>query len=327
MPDDSTSLRIVKGLTQKPAYLLVFGVCFLLLGGGAATGIVGMLKDTAEAVWVGAGVAFLALLAVVVVVFVVEREGRSVPAGRVGDTDFDPILDAIYDNMRQALGRSHPVFRDRMARETEQYRSTTGLWAAGQLRATERTYNGLLLSVYERAEKSVFATSTLDYLPAWKSFLGPQILEAHERSKAEVTRVFLFDSRRSVSDDAIEQMRMQAGDSKIKIRVYGILENVRYEFPKDQNMNFAVIDDGDIIASTDPAGSQHFTGTFFFKEPDFARSYRAIVEELTRGSLSFDDFMKERDPAYEPAAKTLVKKTAISGRGVEPTTAAPQPAN
>lgn len=137
--------RIVKGLTQKPAYLLAFGVFFLLLGGGLAAALVS--KAIASSALILAGIALVALI---VVIFIVEREGRGAPVGRTGDSDFDPILDAIYQQLRSALGRSHPVFRDRMKRECEQFRAVTSLWASGQLRTTQRVYNEMLLAAYER---------------------------------------------------------------------------------------------------------------------------------------------------------------------------------
>jgi len=296
---DRALTRIIQGLGQKPVYLFFFGICFLAFGGGGAAAGVGALTKQSTISTAGMIVVGLALVCAVIVVFLAEREGQGVPAGQTGDTDFDPVLEDLYRNIRTALGRAHPVFRGRMLEECAQFKASTALWSQGQLRLSQRDYNQLLVRAYENATTTVFATSTIDFLPAWADRLGRGILDAHKRGRAQVTRVFIFENFSSIPDSAVEEMKKQVL-TNIEVKVYGIEEDVNYNFPDDTTMGFTLIDKGDVIALTNPGVGVSFSGTFFFKEKGFTERYGHIADALMKGCRSFDDFMLDRDPTWKP---------------------------
>lgn len=299
--------RIIQGLAQKPVYLFFFGICFLAFGGGGAAAAVGTLENKSGISTAGMAVVGLSLICAVIVVYLAEKEGKGVPTGKIGDTDFDPVLEDISSNIRSALSRAHPVFHQKMIQECSEFQARTALWSKGQLSVSHRDYNQLLRRVYENATKKVFATSTLDFLPAWADLLGKDILAAHKHGKAPVRRVFVFDNLTSIPVDAVEEMKKQklAG---IEVRVYGIQEDVSWEIPDNTPLGFAIIDEGDVIALTNPGVGKSFSGTFFFKEKGFTERYKNIAGELDRGSRSFEEFIRDSDPTWKP-------DTAVNSEG------------
>ena len=151
-----------------------------------------------------------------------------------------------------------------MLEDCAEFKAGTALWSQGQLSLSQRDYNQLLIRAYERAATAVFATSTVDFLPAWADRLGTAVIAAHKRGQAQVTRVFIFESLSSVPDSAIEEMKRQS-QANIEVKVYGVQEDVNFNFPNDTTMGFAIIDGGDVIAMTNPGVGNTFSGTFFFK--------------------------------------------------------------
>jgi hypothetical protein len=288
--------KIVKGLSEQPAYLLIFGICLLALGGGGVSGILGLKLSSQPAIWAGAIVCVVAIAAGVVVVIKVESLGRAVPQGAVGDAELAPIFDAVHRNIASALRFSHPVFHDWIRDECARFQEATSHWSRGELSTSQRRYNQLLLLVYETASKSVTATSTPNYLETWRSPLGEEILRAHERSKiGNVERIFIFDSFADVSPEDIEVMKRQQAGDRIKARVWGNKEDVTYDLPKDVNPNFAIIDEGDVIAVSAQGESGATQGTFYFKDVDKKQTYAAIMANLRNGSMPFEEFLARRE--------------------------------
>lgn len=288
---EGTYQAIVRGLAARQSYLLFFGVVLVLLGGSAAASLIQVVGggETRALPYV-----LLALCAVVLValVTVVYLEGRQAPSLlRLGNQDFEPVIEAVQTNLRAALERVHPVFHDWMLADCERFRANTDHWANGQLHTEYADYKQLLVDAYERAQASVFATSGIDYLAAWTDVLGLAILDAHRRNQAKVTRVFLFESANEVPAEALEEMRKQH-ESGVDVRVFLAAQCVGGwdVFPRGINRNFVFIDDGEIIGSTDPPVGQKFTGTWHFKEPNQKATYRRVVEALVRHSRPYAEW-------------------------------------
>ena len=75
--------RIVKGLTQNPAYLLMFGVCLLVFGMGTTAGVGGLIASNSPVAWGGLVIAAIAICATAIVVIKLETVGSTLPAGAV----------------------------------------------------------------------------------------------------------------------------------------------------------------------------------------------------------------------------------------------------
>jgi hypothetical protein len=300
--DDKVLQKVVAGLAKEPAFLALFALCVLLFGGGTATGVVGIIAKEPAAQYVGLLLGVASLIALVAVVFIISNKGKGIPEGKTGNADFDPKLDEIYKNIRFALGKTHKVFQNRMKKECDEFVRATSHWAAGELRATGDIYDEILVHAYESAEREVVATSSLDYSGIWKDYLGDAVLRAHKASKAKVTRIFLFSDLKNVPEELIAEMEKQVESGHVNVRVYGDKEYIGSPFPPNFNQDFAFIDDGDIIVSTDPARGEDATGTFYFKDAGKKAAYKAVVDELTsqNASKDFDDFMKGRNPSWVP---------------------------
>ena len=294
--------RIITGLAQKPAYLLMFGICFLLFGGGTATGIVGTFTSNPPAQAWGFGTAAFTLFCTIIVILRVESLAKGTLLAPIEDQDFKPIFNAIFESVRQALTVNHDVFRSHMLSECEQFRLSTSEWADGHMRATDKSYSRLLAKVYSQAKRSVFATSTTDYLPIWKGVLGGQLIRAHvNNTGATVNRVFIFPSLSQVDNESIIQMKRQQESGHISILIYGIADDATFTFPRDQSQNFAVIDDGEVLTATDPVADGIPSGNFYFKDSDRQRTYKEIVDAITANSVSLEAFLSpSADPGNSP---------------------------
>lgn len=94
-------------------------------------------------------------------------------------------------------------------------------------------------------------------------------------------------------------MKLQSAKSdKIKIFIYGITEHETYEFPKDISKNFAFIDDGDVIVSSERIANDERKGHFYFKDADRKDNYQNVMENLQRGLMTLDDFLASRAGTY-----------------------------
>jgi hypothetical protein len=287
--------RIVKGLAQKPAYLLMFGVCLLVFGIGTATGVGGLIASNNAASWGGLVVAAFAICVTAIMVVKIESIGSHAPVGAVGDRELEPIFAAVHQNVRDALRVQHPVFHDWLKRECANFRADTRQWAHGELQAVGRRYNELLVETYARAETSVFATATEDYFPMWRSSAGRAIVAANRKGKAAVERVFIFESLDRVKDEHILLMKEQADpEGKIKVYVYGVKEHEVYEMPRGMNKNFAFIDAGNVIASTDPSAGDSQKGSFYFKDDNQKFTYEDVIANLRDGVQTLDEFAASR---------------------------------
>ena len=95
-------------------------------------------------------------------------------------------------------------------------------------------------------------------------------------------------------------MQVQEDTNKIKVLVYGIKEHETYDIPA-MNHNFAFVDAGDIIASTDPSTGDVMKGRFYFKDANQIFSYSDVIKNLKEGSIPLQDFKASKDPSQAAA--------------------------
>jgi hypothetical protein len=292
---------IVEGLRTKPAYLLIFGICALLFMFSFGAGAVALAAGNPQWMYVASFCFVVALISAVAVVRVVEKNQKQivapppVPAGpplTIGHPGFDDVLKAINTGLREALSIDNDIFRQAMLDECHSFQAKVGVWSDGQFQAHDAQYNEILLQLYAHARESVFSTTIPNYLPTWTTPLGRQITEAHAKSRALVTRVFVFNSRNEVTAQAIEEMEKQDRLGNIKVRLYFDEEDKTFNFPPDVSRDFTVIDKGEAIGITVSFGEGSTAAVWYIKDQNKRQRFLHICEALERGSIPFRDFKK-----------------------------------
>src|SRR5262245_15665075 len=123
--------NIIRGLSQKPAYLLMFSVSLLIFGIGSSSSLFGVIAKVNGATYGGLAVAAIALIVTAVVVVKVDTVGSLAPSGAVGDKALEPVFSGIHGNIRNALNIQQPVFHSWLVKECSAFRATTRLWSQG----------------------------------------------------------------------------------------------------------------------------------------------------------------------------------------------------
>lgn len=296
---------ISEGLKAKPAYLLIFGICVLLFLMGAGAGFGAIVENNVNLLLPAFILIFLSFIAALLVSAyvirimevstrkVVEVDGPPDIHNLTGDKDFDNILAVIIEGLRDTLKIDDEVFYSAVQDQCEDFcDKVVNSWSNGHLMVREHQYNKTMLNVYSHAKDSVFCTSILDFAPTWAQHLGSQILNAHAKSNALVTRVFIFNNRSEVTSDLLEEMRKQNSTGNIKVRVYFDDEDLTFSFPPDISKDFSIIDNGKAISVTLSFGDDEWYALWYFKDYRRAGKFLRIRQSIIAGSESFEDFEK-----------------------------------
>jgi hypothetical protein len=121
-------------------------------------------------------------------------------------------------------------------------------WAGGSILIPWDYYWHMLKGLYAAAKKEIFTTSAGSYDQAWSTPEGNQLFATQVANTiAQSTRVFVFRDQSQVTTEIRELMDQQA--KRIDVRV--VFENqVNNLFPKNIGSDWAVIDDGAVVAIT-----------------------------------------------------------------------------
>lgn len=291
--DPRTLRRITAALSARPELVLVFAVCTLVatLAAGAQLFVDKEqqlpLFALAGAFLIGALVAGARVFRdVTQSSFEPHRESEAAPATEA------PFAGAMASTA-QSLGRAqridNPVFLEEVTLALDDLRSRAEDWARGKLIAPEERYNRVLLKLYESATTSVFSTTIPDYLETWNSPLGDQLLEAHQRSTAGVTRVFVFNERSELTDAAVTLMRRHE-DAGVRVLVYIDREDPGFSFSPDVSRDFTIIDDGRAIGVTVSYG-RALQAEWYFDDNARKGRFRDIRESLLRGCRRLEQLL------------------------------------
>lgn len=297
------------------SFLLIFGVIALVLFGGLGSTFWGMAQGN---LWiVGAGLLLL-VLCLLVAIWTVRsvlslRAKPEVPAPSPSHPapGTIPLLDEVLErnptvrqqlldiseNVVGALRLGQPALSQLVVEGLADFQAEAGDWGSNQPVVSGARYNSLLIEMYASAEKSVFCTSTGEYKKtAWQTALGEEILRAHKRSKATVTRIFLFNSFSEVSAPILELMERQMAEG-IQVMAFIDDEDEMVDLPPALTRDFTIIDDGRAIAITQdfspgrPAARWHFADTT--KSPQILKT-RA---QLQNGSVALKAIRERFDSA------------------------------
>jgi hypothetical protein len=280
---------------ERPASIpLIFGLSGLFFLFGIGTAIDAAVKDHPAGYLYAFGGTLASLIAAVIVVWRLtpeptRKKGKAEESSPipVQPTTSDDVLVAIVDNIQKALRYTNEAFREAVKHECNEFRGKTGNWSRGLFEAHARTYNQILLSFYEGAKSSLFCTSIPKYLPTWQGPLGDQIMNAHAKSRAQVTRVFLFNKRGEVTAEVVEAMRKQA-EAHINVRVFFGDESA-FEFPPDVTNDFSVID-GEVIGITSFLGDGQARAEWHVNDENNQSRFEGYCDKLIHYSVAFNDF-------------------------------------
>jgi hypothetical protein len=204
-----------------------------------------------------------------------------------GPTLADALRDAAAD-LARSLEIGSPLLNDTILEAAHAFLATSAEWKNGQLKARGATYNQLLIRLYAEAQKNVFATSVPEYHTIWDSLLGEELLKAHARSNARVTRVFVFNKRDELTQNLIDTMRRQ-DKAQIEVLAYFDDEDELFQFSPDIARDFTVIDDGAAIGVTALIDPEVSEAQWFLRDNDRTGRFVSYSESLRKGSQRLDE--------------------------------------
>jgi len=204
-----------------------------------------------------------------------------------GDQTFDEVLYAIHLSVSDSLKFRNKTFRDAILQECQDFRAKADDWSDGRIRV-HSNYNQLLLRFYERAQTAVFSTSIPDYLSTWVTPFGDQLMQAHGRSDAVVTRIFIFNNRDEINLDAVNTMEKQA-KAGINVLLYFTDESA-FSLPADISKDFTVIDHGEAIGITISFGGDNLAAEWHIQAQNKKQRFEGICHTLVQGSEQFAKF-------------------------------------
>lgn len=146
------------------------------------------------------------------------------------------------------------------------------------------TTDRMVREMYTHAQSTVFSTCAIQYLHQWETRHGDALLEAHKKSQAKVTRVFIFNDRSEV-DERARKIMLRHESRDIKVRIYISNERMKYSLPSEIQKDFTVIDDGDAIAVTTAFltidKKEKTQATWYFSNKQRYPQFKRTVERLT----------------------------------------------
>jgi hypothetical protein len=199
---------------------------------------------------------------------------------------------AILNSLEAAAHFDHDVFTEIILDKCKEWRDFAADWKNGQYVAYD-DYNSVLLTIYEQAQTSVFATSDATYWSIWESPLGDRILEAHDRGKADVIRVFVFDDKNELTEEIMTIMKKQATKGHVKVRLWFFDENP-VNFPPDIIRDFSIIDDGEAIGITEGVRGEEAQARWHFKDENKRGRFLRYKKLFIEGSRTLDQWENQR---------------------------------
>ncbi|WP_437709631.1 hypothetical protein WMF45_34405 [Sorangium sp. So ce448] len=304
----SWKYSVIKALRSRPYLVLLFGIgC--LLAGFSAVAIASPEVLKASGIYVLAGFMALPIVAATII------EWRAVAIPEPHQPPEEP-KSSLEENTSSEAGRfckdlrrrleeasriTHATFVNNQQRTQDEWLKTAEQWSRGSFAAYGPRYSDVLLESYRAATKSVFATSIPDYSETWDSAFGDRLLEAHKTNdhRAHVDRVFVFDTRGSINDAAIRQMKHQ-NDAGVRIWVYIDAEDPTFQFPPGISRDFTIIDDA-IVATTRSYGRQGegLEAVWEYRDETHLRQVRIIRDKLLAGSIKLEKFLQQYDSINE----------------------------
>jgi hypothetical protein len=194
---------------------------------------------------------------------------------------------AIYSSLVEAVRLEHPAFTKIILDKCKEWRDFSADWRNGQYIA-HNDYNRVLLMIYEQAQTSIFATSDATYLDIWKNPMGDRILEAHEKGKASVKRVFVFDDREELTEEIMTIMKKHASKKNVEVLAYFDKEFEGFDLTPELIRDFSIIDEGEVIGITEVVEGGTGKARWHFKDLDKIGNLIKIRDSIISGSETLE---------------------------------------
>jgi hypothetical protein len=313
--------KVIEELSKQPAYLLVFALCALFFLSGIGTAVAGVIKNgNIDYLIISALLCIASLVCAVVVIFRVTGAGPSLGEHRLihlsavmGESakghDLGDAILAVSENALKAMGLDNVALTEAVIATLEEVRATSSKWANGELSLVGADSNRMLLRMYEQAQKNVFATVVPEYLDeVWIKPYGVQLLRVQEVGRAQVTRVFIFDDRKGLTEQRIKNMELHV-NAKVTVYAYFDKEDDLFQFKKDMPRDFTIIDDGLAIGVTISINPNSIGASWYIDQKDKRKYFEDIKGNLLRGSVPFSEVKKWWSERPKTTANTSIPKT------------------
>src|SRR4029077_8335278 len=291
---------LASGLKDEPAYLLIFALAALFFLFGLGAGVSAVVQQQPMLWYLAFGGLVASLIAAVTVVQRVQKPALAPPAvpsrdaaqllSPSRDPSADEILYAIHENVNKAVAFNNDTFRDAVLRECIEFRAKTAAWSEGRIRA-HANWNELLMGFFEHARKSVFSTTIPNFLSTWDTPFGDLLMTAHRKSRAQVTRIFVFNKPQEITPEALAIMEKQWNE-KIDVRLHFSDGAKLFKFPPDISRDFTVIDHGEAIGITLSFGEPSLAAEWYIQDEDQKQRFEQMCRDLIGDSEEFSAFRK-----------------------------------
>lgn len=269
--------NVITSLAGKPPYIAVFGVIILVYFFYTAA-----LMRGADVTYMTIMMAVMALIALATV-WIVERQGASLSQIRQRDTEIaakdaeierlkqdlstadrndlnvdDEVaktaLMATIFNVRSALKYKNPLFSDEIYFRLKKLKEDSEDWADGDFLTDAVNYERILQLFYTNAVKSVFATSSEEYLKFWSAPQSASILKAHESAYrnhgASVERVFILSTFDNITKESIAIIKKHATPKYIVAKIFIFDESPGNSLGSSLFKDFVIVDQGEPSQAT-----------------------------------------------------------------------------
>lgn len=242
--------------------------------------------------------ALYALIAVVLSAFIVAvvlwLNIKQAESGK--DDDLEEKLTKICTNVRLATKINAATLSTVITSKLDSLVIKSEPWSRGELHASIKQYQPILLELYRTATSSIYSTTTREYIKYWKGDeLLTAMIDACEIPQAvSVTRIFVFKNKEEIDRRAIEVINKFNDSARIETFVYIDGISARYRLPNENERDFAVIDGGEAIGITVSFKSKYPTAVWYFGNKS--------------RKLNFAKICKKLEDASDPAAKILEER-------------------
>jgi len=279
---------IVAGLAKRPAYLLIFALCFIGLTAGS---VLAFTDSSAVAITLAFSVV-VGIVAAVVIILRLEKPTEQLHL--TGLSAIDTHLKSISDSLKVSLQISHPEFQKIVIETCAELDGKLADIKNGQVRVDSKDYNVAMHTMLSSAKTSVFCVHRGDYLLEWFQRIGRSIISSHKQSGATATHLFVFNRAEDVTEAHQNALATLDESQKVDVFVYFDKQDFNYRYPEDLPRDYTLLDGGDAICVTDRLESDGFSGTWYFNDSRRKARFNNEFSALKRESRRFS--RAERNP-------------------------------